>query len=79
MNIENFKQIIDKLKLVTYQSQPNIKYDETMNLLGQLEKELELQININIEESIEPLMKEELIPPQTILTSIKSIIKKNKK
>lgn len=78
MNIKNFKQIINELKLVTYQSQPNIKYNETMSLLNQLEEELELQTMRNIKENTGPLIKEESPPVQTILTPIKNITKKKK-
>lgn len=57
------QEIIDNLKQVTYWSQPNMKYQETMDLINELESSLNPTEEI-LTEIIEPEITKE---PQTIL------------
>jgi len=64
-------EIINELKHVTYWSQPNMKYEETMNLLFELEATLSLAEEIVVieEQTVEePIVEvvEEVVIEETV-------------
>lgn len=62
------QEIINELKHVTYWSQPNIKYTETMNLINELEATLYPVEEVIVEEPIvEEVVVEEIVTEEPIV------------
>jgi len=60
------QEIINELKHVTYWSQPNIKYTETMNLINELEATLFPVEEVVVEEPIVEIVEEVVVEEFTV-------------